>query len=302
MTELDRATFGGGEPRGAVISVVIPTLNEAANLPHVLPRIPYGVDEVVLVDGHSVDDTVEVAKALRPDIRIVLQDGFGKGNALACGFAAARGDIIVMLDADGSTDPAEIPRFLAPLQDGADFVKGSRFIAGGGSLDITRLRRAGNRALGGIVNLMYGTRYTDLCYGYNAFWTRCLPHMQVDCVGFEVETLINVRVARAGLKVCEVPSVEAERRHGVSNLRAFRDGRRVLYTILVERLGPSRDPHDNWRPAFLELDSKPTRMLPPVADPRLIWSPGEQPPEMQKSRSADLHGLQSLPGTAGDHL
>src|SRR5579871_2108700 len=91
----------------ASVSVVIPALNEAANLPHVLTRIPTFVDEVVLVDGRSIDDTVEVARRLRPDIRVVVQDGHGKGNALACGFAAATGDIIVMLDADGSTDPDE---------------------------------------------------------------------------------------------------------------------------------------------------------------------------------------------------
>jgi glycosyltransferase involved in cell wall biosynthesis len=283
MTRSNGATSGHrGDMQGALVSVVMPTLNEAANLPHVLPRIPAVVDEVVLVDGHSVDDTVEVAKALRPDIRVVLQEGFGKGNAVACGFAAARGDIIVMLDADGSTDPAEIPRFLAPLRDGADFVKGSRFIDGGESHDITRLRRAGNRALAGLVNLMYGTRYTDLCYGYNAFWTRCLPHMQVDCAGFEVETLITVRVARAPLRVREVPSVEAERRHGVSNLRAFRDGRRVLYTILVERFGRSRNPHDDWQPDFLELEAKSARTPEHVAHRRgLTRSPAERPPGVQ---------------------
>ena len=150
------------------VSVVIPTLNEAANLPHVLTRLPEVVNEIIVVDGHSIDSTVEVARAILPDVRVVLQDGRGKGNALACGFAAATGDIIVMLDADGSTDPAEIPVFLDALLAGCDFAKGSRFVAGGGSTDITRVRRAGNRALATTVNLLFRTRYTDLCYGYNA--------------------------------------------------------------------------------------------------------------------------------------
>src|SRR5579862_1047008 len=153
------------EIKEASISVVIPTLNEAANLPHVFARLPEGIDEVIIVDGHSTDDTVGVAQAIMPGVRIVLQEGRGKGNALACGFQAARGDIIVMLDADGSTDPAEIPAYVAPLLEGADFAKGSRFTTGGGSVDITPLRRLGNRFLNGIVNLLYGTRYTDLCYG-----------------------------------------------------------------------------------------------------------------------------------------
>jgi glycosyltransferase involved in cell wall biosynthesis len=173
---------------------------------------------------------------LFPTVRIVGQTGRGKGNALASGFAACRGDIVVMLDADGSADPEEIPRFVEALRGGADFAKGSRFLDGGGSADITAMRRMGNRALGILVNLLYGTRYTDLCYGYNAFWTRCLPYMNVDCDGFEVETLINIRVAKAGLRVAEVPSFEENRLYGESNLNTFRDGFRVLKTILRERV------------------------------------------------------------------
>jgi glycosyltransferase involved in cell wall biosynthesis len=239
----------------ALVSLVIPTLNEAANLPHVFARVPDGVFELILVDGRSTDDTVAVAKALRPDVRVVLEKRAGKGAALAAGFTAASGDIIVMLDADGSTDPAEIPRFLAPLLEGADFVKGSRFMPGGATEDITRLRRAGNRALNGMVNLLYGTRYTDLCYGYNAFWTRCLPALALgQDHGFEIETLINVRIAKAGLQVVEVPSVERERLFGESKLNAFSDGLRVLRTIVRERLARKGSTRiaDEPRPALAE--------------------------------------------------
>ena len=218
------------------ISVVIPALNEAANLPHVLIRLPACVDEVILVDGNSIDDTIAVARSLRPDVRVVQQDRRGKGNALACGFAAATGDIIVMLDADGSNDPAEIPRFVEALLAGSDFAKGTRFADDGHSHDITTIRSIGNRALGGLVNLLFGTRYTDLCYGYNAFWRHCLPHMNVNCDGFEVETLINIRVARGRLQVIEVASIEHPRNSGESNLRVVRDGLRVFRTIVSERL------------------------------------------------------------------
>jgi glycosyltransferase involved in cell wall biosynthesis len=237
------------------VSVVIPTLNEARNLVHVLPHLPSGIDEVILVDGGSTDGTVEVALRLRPDLKVVEQTRSGKGNALACGFAAATGDIIVMMDADGSTKSEEIPRFVeALMSSGADYAKGSRFIPGGDSHDITALRRAGNKVLNLVVNTLCRTRYTDLCYGYNAFWRRCLPAFALEpgaravssaaaeCArqemlwgdGFEIETLLNIRVAGANLQIVEVPSVEHSRVHGRSNLNAFSDGFRVLRTIFVE--------------------------------------------------------------------
>jgi len=230
------------------LSVIIPTLNEARNLPHVFARLPSDIHEIIVVDGHSVDDTVQVVRRLRPDVRLVTQTREGKGNALACGFAAATGDLIAMVDADGSADPGEIPRFVKALMDGADFAKVSRFLPGGGSADITRLRSLGNLALTSLVNTLYGTKYTDLCYGLNAFWRKHLPVLRLDTTtpvpangggrlwgdGFEVETLIHMRVAQARLVVAEVPSFERSRIHGVSNLNAFSDGLRVLGTILRE--------------------------------------------------------------------
>jgi len=217
---------------------VLPTLNEAQNLPHVLAAIPHWVDEIVIVDGGSQDGTVQIAEEICPKAVIVHQIGRGKGRALVQGFAATSGDIIVMLDADGSTDPGEIPRYVAALRTGADFAKGTRFIVGGGSVDITALRRLGNRALAGMVNVIWKTRYSDLCYGYNAFWRSCLPTLSVDCSGFEVETLLNIRAASAGLRVVEVPSFEHNRLSGISNLNAGRDGVRILRTILAEWVRP----------------------------------------------------------------
>jgi glycosyltransferase involved in cell wall biosynthesis len=224
----------------ATVSVIIPALNEAPNLPHVFEALPDWITEVVLVDGRSTDDTVAVARRLRPDVRVVMQDGRGKGDALLAGFAASTGDIIVALDADGSTDAREIVRFVTALVAGADFVKGSRFACGGGSADLTRTRRLGNKVLGALVNQLFGTRYTDLCYGYNAFWARHLNTLALDCAGFEVETVMNIRAAAAGLVVHEVPSFEHRRIHGVSNLRIVADGRRIAKVIIREWLACRR--------------------------------------------------------------
>lgn len=238
------------------VSVVVPALNEALNIPYVFARMPEDVHEVVLVDGYSVDGTVAVARELRPDVRVLRQTRMGKGNAVACGVAVATGDVIALVDADGSADPGEIPRFVEALLDGADFAKGSRFLDGGGSSDITRLRSLGNYTLTSFFNAVYGRNYTDLCYGFNVFWRRHASVLGLDATsppksagdgrlwgdGFEIETLIHVRVAQAGLAVTEVPSFEHPRMHGVSNLNAFSDGHRVLKTILAERRRARRSP------------------------------------------------------------
>ncbi len=220
----------------ASVSVVIPTLNEAMNLPWVLRRMPSYVDEVIIVDGRSSDHTVSVARALRVDVVVVNEPRRGKGVALRSGFAAASGDIIVMLDADGSMDPQEIGWFISPLQHDFDFVKGSRYVTGGGSEDLTRLRRAGNRALTGLANFVLRSNYSDLCYGYIAFRRECLEVLQLESDGFEIETELIVRAAKAGLRIAEVPSLELDRISGASNLQTFRDGWRVLGTMARECL------------------------------------------------------------------
>jgi glycosyltransferase involved in cell wall biosynthesis len=219
----------------ATVSVVIPARNEAANLPHVFASLPSWVDEIIVVDGHSVDGTVAVTRELCSRARVIAQTGRGKGDALQVGFNAATGDIIVSMDADGSTDGAEIIQFVGALLAGADFAKGSRFSGSGGSEDITPIRRAGNRVLGMLVNRMFRTQFTDLCYGYNAFWARHLAALRIDCMGFEVETLMNIRAAKAGLRIQEIPSTERPRLHGESNLNAIRDGWRILRLIAQER-------------------------------------------------------------------
>jgi glycosyltransferase involved in cell wall biosynthesis len=219
------------------VSVVIPTLNEEQNIGWVLERLPALVDEVLIVDGRSTDGTIQAALAARPDARVILEPRAGKGAALRAGFEAARGDYIVMLDADGSMHPDEITRFVDVLRDGAELVKGSRFMPDGGTSDMTVVRKAGNAGLCGLVNVLYGCTFTDLCYGFVAFRRDALGKLGLKADGFEIETEIVVRAVRARLRITEVPSFESPRRHGDSNLSAWRDGRRVLRTLLHERIG-----------------------------------------------------------------
>jgi hypothetical protein len=236
----DFREVGDGIAIAPKVSVVLPVLNEAKNLPAVFETLPPWLDEVVLVDGRSTDDTIEVARRLRPDVRVVLQGGVGKGDALTAGFAAATGDIIVAIDGDGSTDGGEIIRFVSVLLAGADFAKGSRFNSAGGSDDITPVRRYGNKFLNVTVNRLFGTSFSDLCYGYNAFWARHLPQLDLDSPGFEIETLMSIRAAEAGLQIYEVPSHERLRQHGASNLSAIKDGWRILRLIGQEKLDSKR--------------------------------------------------------------
>jgi glycosyltransferase involved in cell wall biosynthesis len=218
------------------ITVVIPAKNEARNIGWVIGRISPTIDEVVLVDGRSTDGTVDVALALWPGLVVVRDDRPGKGAALRAGFEAATGDYVVMIDADGSMDPLEIPRFVSLLDAGHDLVKGSRFMPGGGTADMTLLRAAGNWSLLQLANVLLGTSFTELCYGYAAFRREAILALELTATGFEIETQLFLRAIRSGLRVAEVPSFEAPRRSGTSNLHTFRDGRRVLRTILEERL------------------------------------------------------------------
>ena len=259
-------------PANPTVSVIVPALNEAGSIDWVLDHMPPGLDELVLVDGLSTDYTEAIVQHLRPGAVVVHQYNKGKGAALRAGFAAASKDIIVMIDADGSTDPREIPLFIDALKAGADFAKGSRHMPGGGSVDFTPLRRVGNIGFVALSNVLYGHRFTDLLYGYAAFWRSDLAALNLNAVGFEIETQLILNAAKAGMRITEVPSVELERRAGVSHLHTWSDGLRCLRTMIREHplLGTPTDAPDDvslievlkpgpaspsWRPAGVDRRS-----------------------------------------------
>ena len=271
---LERRRKGGPS---VTVSLIIPTLDEADNLKLVLPTIPSIVDELIFVDGGSTDGTIEVVQELWPAARIIVDQRPGKGYALRRGFEAATSDILVMMDADGSMDALDICTFVAALKAGADVAKGSRFLQGGGSADLTMLRQLGNRLLTRAVRLAFGGRYSDLCYGFMAFWRHVLPTFDGDVRGFEVETFLNVRALAAGLRVVEVASFENPRIFGASHLHTFRDGSRVLATIARERrrLSKARAERGVPRPMAQLLSADVEKKdVAPVAD--LFSSPTQQ--------------------------
>lgn len=220
------------------VSVVIPTLNEESNIKEVFPYMPDFIDEVVVVDGNSSDKTREEILKFRKDAKIIIEKPEGKGAAMRTGFENATGDIVIMMDADGSHDPKEIPRLLEPVLDGYDVSKGSRMLPGGGSADITLFRRFGNKLFVTMVNRMYNANYTDLCYGYRAFKKEALEKIYCRSKGFEIETEQSIRMRKAGLRIKEISSFEAQRKNGNSNLNSFRDGWKILHIILREYIRP----------------------------------------------------------------
>ncbi len=220
------------------LSIVIPTLNEERNLPRVFEDISKSVKEkdceIIVVDGHSRDGTVSFAR--KKGARIIY-DSIGKGAAIKKGLEASRGRTIVIMDADFSHSAEEINRMVERIEKrGFDVVMGSRFIQGGGSGDITVLRFLGNKLFVFLVNLIWGTKYTDLCYGYRAFSRKAARTLSPKLAsgGFGIETEISILAAKERMKICEVPSYEKLRLHGEGNLRTFRDGFIILRTIAKE--------------------------------------------------------------------
>jgi glycosyltransferase involved in cell wall biosynthesis len=216
------------------VTVLVCTLNEEKNLPHVLPKIPRWVDEILIVDGHSTDNTFEVAKEIHPEVKVLYQPDRGKGDALRYGIQQASGEIIVTLDADGQTNPEEIERFINPLLNGYDFAKGTR-LAQGRPPNMSRHRWFGNKILAITSNILYGTKYTDVCSGYNAFWKKSWVKIRFpDEFGYE--PLIIIRVKKAGLKILEITSCDEGRVSGTSKLPSWRQGWGALKAILKERI------------------------------------------------------------------
>lgn len=224
------------ERRSFTASLVIPALNEAEGIRRLLSDLPSYLDEVIVVDGGSNDGTLDVVASLCPDAIVFRQSGKGKGNAIKEGLSVATGEIVVTMDADGSMAMDDVRRMIEALLDGCDFVKGSRSMPGGGSDDFTTLRRAGNWGLTLVANVLFGAAYTDITYGFNAYWRQVVVDISSLSDGFQFEIQMAIRAARAGLRTQEVPCYERARVGGVSKLHPMSDGWEILKVIFGETL------------------------------------------------------------------
>ncbi len=214
------------------VSVIIPTLNEEGNIARVIRRIDKVLDgasyEIIVVDGYSKDSTARIASGL--GARIIYDDK-GKGSALIKGFAAARGSILVSIDADLSNEPKEMRLLIDSIEIGYDICMGSRFITGGGTQDMPLIRRIGNRFFVILVNLFFNAHYSDLCYGYRSFRKDKIKSLALKESRFAIETEISIMAAKKHLKVIEIPSMEKKRDLGQGKLRTFSDGLGILKVI-----------------------------------------------------------------------
>jgi len=240
------------------ISLVIPTKNEEKNLSLLLTQLPEFIDEIIVVDASSTDGTYELALNSEKVAKTFKQKGFGKGSALCLGAQKASGDFIIFMDSDGSMSPKEFPIILNTLiTHDADIVKGSRYLRGAGSDDLSPFRSIGNKSLLLVTKLLYKCSWTELAYGYFAFKSSTVNKLDLNEFeskvtsgfifpklaygqGFEIEAVIFCRALRRNLKVLEFPSHETKRWNGTSNLKAIPDGFRVLSAIILERIRSER--------------------------------------------------------------
>jgi glycosyltransferase involved in cell wall biosynthesis len=225
-----------GMSDGPLVSVVMPVLNEEEAIGPCIEKIratfaSAGIDgEIVVCDNGSTDASVAIAE--RMGARVVHQPLRGYGNAYLKGFASARGRYLVMGDADDTYDFTMIPQFVGALDGGQQFVTGSRYL-GGGDAQITALHRYfGNPALTRILNLLFGTRYTDVYCGFRAFSRETYDTIRPVSPGMEFNLELAINAGLAGLRVHEIPIVLAPRK-GESKLRTFRDGWRSLRMMLL---------------------------------------------------------------------
>jgi glycosyltransferase involved in cell wall biosynthesis len=222
-------------PATGTVSVVIPCLNEAESIGQCVTSALRVLDEnhilgeVIVVDNGSDDGSAALARDA--GALVVEEPRRGYGSAYLAGFGTARGDYIVMIDADLTYDFDEIPRFVEQLEGGAELVMGNR-MNGVQPGAMSPLSRLGNPVLSGFLNILFRTPVGDAHCGMRAIRRDVLPTLALQATGMEFASEMVIRAARAHLEIREVP-IALHPREGESKLSPFRDGWRHLRLMLV---------------------------------------------------------------------
>jgi len=213
------------------VCILIPTLNEAPTIGDIVRRFKsMGFSDVLVIDGHSTDDTVKIAEDA--GARVVIQDGKGKGQALQQAFNMIDKDVIVMIDGDGTYLPEEVNRLLEPIEkSNADHVIGNRF-ASPQKGAFTTLNRFGNKILSKAFGFAYGAWITDVLSGYRAFTRRSIKELELNKTGFETEAEITIEGVKKNQKIVEVPVTYLPRHvKAVTKLNPLSDGLKIGHTM-----------------------------------------------------------------------
>jgi len=217
------------------VTLIIPTRNEEGCIGKVLKEVPRKiVDEIIVVDGHSKDNTIKEAKKnLKPRKDMIFtQKNIGYGAAFIEGFKKASGDVIIMMDADGSHNPADIPFLVNKIKEGYEYVMASRYAIGGRSNDDTFIRWFGNQLFTKLTNIVHNMRVTDSLYLFTAITKDGLGKLELKTPGFEFCTEIVVKAHRTGLRFAEIPAIERARFNGESKVNALWHGLKILKTVI----------------------------------------------------------------------
>ncbi|MDP3990842.1 MAG: glycosyltransferase family 2 protein [Candidatus Nealsonbacteria bacterium] len=213
------------------VSLVIPTRNEAKSLGRTIQEIPAGfVDEIIVSDGHSTDGTLETAKGL--GCQAITQEGRGFGLGIISGIKHCTGDIIIIMDADGSQNPADIPRLIEKIKEGYDIGWGSRYVQKKKTADDTWLRYFGNQFFTFLTRILHGVKTADILYMFAAFKKEVFEKVSLRSPGFEFCIELPVKAHKAGFKFGEVPCVERKRLADETKVNDLLDGWKILSAIL----------------------------------------------------------------------
>ncbi len=226
LSKVSKASFNGNE-----VVCIVPTLNECTTVADVIIKAKQYTDWVIVVDGYSTDGTCEIA--LDAGAEVILQEGKGKGMALRTVFKKITADIFIIIDGDGTYDALETDKLVQPILNGeADMVVGSRFNGRMEDGSISQTNLVGNMLFNFLLNYLYKGKVTDSQSGYRAMNKTTVESLKLDSTGFEVETEITVKALKQGLIIKEVPITYTKRRDTSSKLNSFKDGSRILKTII----------------------------------------------------------------------